>query len=92
METTAPPSLLPHLWKSTLLSGMLAVMLGIVIVAWPGKTITVAAIFFGAGLLMTGIPQVIFAFSLDVSAGGRVVLFISGAASLILAILCFRNL
>ena len=38
------------------------------------------------------ISQVVFAFSLHVSAGGRVLLFISGAAALILAVLCFRSL
>ena len=92
METTASPNLLPHLWKSTLLSGILAVILGILVFAWPGKTILVAAILFGVYLLITGIAQVIFAFSLDVSAGGRVLLFISGAAALILAVLCFRSL
>jgi uncharacterized membrane protein HdeD (DUF308 family) len=84
--------MLQHLWKSALLSGILAVILGILVLAWPGKTIVVAAIFFGAYLLVTGIAQVIFAFSLHVSAGGRVLLFLSGAASLILAILCFRSL
>ena len=83
--------MLQHLWKSTLLSGILAVILGILILAWPGPTIVVAAIFFGAYLLITGISQVIFAFSLHVSAGGRVLLFISGAASLILAVLAFRH-
>jgi uncharacterized membrane protein HdeD (DUF308 family) len=92
METPAPPSLLQHLWKSTLLSGVLAVILGILVLAWPAITIFVAAIFFGAYLLITGISQVIFAFSLHVSAGGRVLLFISGAAALILAVLCFRSL
>ena len=40
----------------------------------------------------TAISQVVFAFSLHVSAGGRVLLFISGAAALILAVLCFRSL
>jgi uncharacterized membrane protein HdeD (DUF308 family) len=84
--------MLPHLWKSALLSGILAVILGILAVVWPAITILVAAIFFGAYLLVTGIAQVIFAFSLDVSAGGRVLLFISGAAALILAVLCFRSL
>jgi uncharacterized membrane protein HdeD (DUF308 family) len=91
MESPAPPAMLQHLWKSTLLSGILAVILGILVLVWPGKTIVVAAIFFGAYLLVTGIAQVIFAFSLDVSAGGRVLLFLSGAASLILAVLCFRH-
>jgi uncharacterized membrane protein HdeD (DUF308 family) len=92
METPAPPTLLQHLWKTTLLSGVLAVILGVLVLAWPAKTILVAAIFFGVYLLVTGISQVIFAFSLHVSAGGRVLLFISGAAALILAILCFRSL
>jgi uncharacterized membrane protein HdeD (DUF308 family) len=92
MESPAPPALMQHLWKSTLLSGVLAIVLGILVLAWPAITILVAAIFFGAYLLVTGIWQVVFAFSLHVSAGGRVLLFISGAASLILAVLCFRSL
>jgi uncharacterized membrane protein HdeD (DUF308 family) len=57
----------------------------------PGESILIAAVLFGIYLLITGISQVIFAFSLDVSAGGRVLLFISGAASLILAVLAFRH-
>ena len=92
MHHTAPPTLLPHLWKSELVSGILAVILGILIWVWPGKSIMVAAIIFGVYLLITGIVQVVFAFSLHVSAGGRVLLFISGAASLVLALLCFRDL
>jgi uncharacterized membrane protein HdeD (DUF308 family) len=92
MESLAPPSLLKHLWLSTLLSGVLAVILGVLAWTWPTVTIIVTAIFFGAYLLITGITQVVFAFSLHVSAGGRVLLFISGAAARILALLCFRSL
>jgi len=91
METTAVPRLLPHLWKSTLVSGILALALGVLTLVWPGKTLLVAAILFGFYLLTTGIAQVIFAFSLHVSAGGRILLFISGAASLVLAVLAFRH-
>src|SRR6476469_2978099 len=92
MESPAPPAMLQHLWKSALLSGILAVILGILVLAWPGITIVIAAIFFGASLLVYAISQVVFAFSLHVSACGRVLLFISGAAALILAVLCFRSL
>lgn len=92
MESPTPPTLLKHLWLSTLLSGVLAVILGVLAWTWPTLTIIVTAIFFGAYLLITGITQVVFAFSLHVSAGGRVLLFISGAAALILALLCFRSL
>jgi uncharacterized membrane protein HdeD (DUF308 family) len=91
METTAVPRLLPHLWKSTLVSGLLALALGVLVLLLPGDSIVIAAILFGIYLLVTGIAQVVFAFSLHVSAGGRVLLFISGAASLVLAVLCFRH-
>lgn len=91
METTSVPRLLPHLWKSTLVSGILALALGVMVLLLPGDSIVIAAILFGIYLLVTGAAQVVFAFSLHVSAGGRILLFISGAASLILAVLAFRH-
>jgi uncharacterized membrane protein HdeD (DUF308 family) len=83
--------LLPNLWLSALLSGLLALILGGVILVWPGISILAAAIIFGVYLLVIGVAQVVFAFGLHVSAGGRILLFISGAASLVLAILAFRH-
>ncbi|BBX73677.1 hypothetical protein BST45_02095 [Mycobacterium shinjukuense] len=83
--------MLPHLWKSTLVSGVLSLILGALVLAWPGKSVLVAAIAFGVYLLITGIAQVVFAFGLHVAAGSRILLFISGAASLILAVLAFRH-
>ena len=57
----------------------------------PEHSIVIAAALFGIYLLVTGAAQVFFAFTLHVSAGGRVLSFISGAASLVLAVLCFRH-
>ncbi len=91
-QSAGAPSLLPHLWKSTLISGVIAVLLGAAVLAWPGKTLLVAAIFFGAYLLVSGVMQVVFAFSLRVSGAQRVLLFISGLASVALAVLCFLSL
>jgi uncharacterized membrane protein HdeD (DUF308 family) len=88
---TPVPSLLPHLWKSTLVSGILSLIVGVLVLAWPGISVLAAAIAFGVYLLIIGIAQVIFAFALQVSAGSRILLFISGAASLILAVLAFRH-
>jgi len=85
------PSLLPHLWKSSLVSGILSLIIGVLVLAWPGISVLAAAVAFGVYLLITGIAQVVFAFSLHVSAGSRILLFISGAASLILAVLAFRH-
>ncbi len=92
MTNDSAPPLLSHLWKWTLVSGVLAVILGVLVLLLPGESIFIAAVLFGIYLLIMGIAQVIFAFSLGVSAGGRVLLFISGAAALILAVLAFRNI
>jgi uncharacterized membrane protein HdeD (DUF308 family) len=74
-----------------MVSGILSVILGVLVLAWPQISVLVAAIAFGVYLVLTGIAQVVFAFSLHVSAGSRILLFISGAASLILAVLAFRH-
>ncbi|MET0896924.1 MAG: HdeD family acid-resistance protein [Mycobacterium sp.] len=92
MATLTAPTLLPHLWKSTLISGVLAILLGIAIVVWPGISILVAAIFFGAYLLITGIAQVVLAFSLRAPTGSKVLLFVSGLAAAVLGVLCFLSL
>jgi uncharacterized membrane protein HdeD (DUF308 family) len=91
MQPSEVPSMLPHLWKSTLASGVLTAIVGALVLAWPGISVLAAAIAFGVYLLITGVAQVAFAFSLHVSAGSRILLFISGAASLILAVLAFRH-
>lgn len=83
--------MLQHLWKTVLLSGILAVILGVMVLVWPGISIFVASVFFAAYLLVAGITQVVFAFSLKVSLAGRALLFISGAAALVLAVMCFIN-
>ncbi len=74
-----------------MISGLLVVVLGVVILAWPGKSIIVASVLLGIYLVVSGVAQVIFAFSLHVSAGSRILLFVSGAAGLILAVLAFRH-
>ena len=85
------PTLFHQVWKSTVLSGVLAIALGALVLAWPGKTLLVAAVLFGIYLLVSGIAQVALAFGLHSTAGSRILLFISGAASLILAVLAFRH-
>lgn len=90
MTTTHSP-VVSKLWTSTLLSGVLTAILGVLVLAWPGKTLVIAAALFGAYLLVSGIVQVIAAFALHSSAGGRFLLFLSGAVSVVLAVLAFRN-
>jgi uncharacterized membrane protein HdeD (DUF308 family) len=92
MTIPAAPTLLPHLWKSVLVSGILAVALGVAIVAWPGISISIATIFFGVALLLTGIEQIFLGFTLRVSFVGRLLLFVSGAATLIVGVMALTSI
>jgi uncharacterized membrane protein HdeD (DUF308 family) len=91
MTNIHPSKLFPWLWKSTLASGLLALLLGILVLGWPEKSILAASVLFGLYLLISGVAQVIFAFGLHFTASTRILLFLSGAASLILAVLSFRH-
>jgi uncharacterized membrane protein HdeD (DUF308 family) len=80
-----------RLWKFAMVWGALSAVLGGLILAWPGTSILVASTLFGVYLLVSGFAGVAMAFTLPESAGMRVMLFISGVLSVILAVLCLRN-
>jgi uncharacterized membrane protein HdeD (DUF308 family) len=80
-----------RLWKWNLVAGLLTIVLGAIVLAWPGPTILVASTLFGVYLLLSGFVELFMAFTLPRSAGTRVLLFISGALSLVLAIMSFRH-
>ena len=85
------PLLGQQLWRWTLAAGVLTIVLGGIVLAWPGPTILVASTLFGVYLLLTGFVGLFMAFTLPRSAGMRVLLFISGILSVVLAILSFRH-
>src|SRR5258708_35511088 len=80
-----------RLWKVKLVAGLLAIVLGAIVLVWPGPSILVASTLFGVYLLLSGLVELFLAFTLPQSAGTRVMLFISGALSLVLAIMSFRH-
>jgi uncharacterized membrane protein HdeD (DUF308 family) len=80
-----------RLWKFAMTWGALSAVLGALILAWPGTSILVASTLFGVYLLVSGFAGVAMSFTLPESAGMRVMLFISGVLSVILAVLCLRN-
>ncbi|APA98618.1 HdeD family acid-resistance protein [Nocardia seriolae] len=78
-------------WQSILVTGILSVVLGILVLVWPGPTLVVAGVLFGIYLLVSGVFQLIAAFGLHVSAWMRVLSFITAILSFILGFFCFRN-
>src|ERR1700759_5736385 len=91
MHLTLHPLLEQALWKWKMVAGVLIVVLGGIVLAWPGPTILVTSTLFGVFLLLTGFTELFLAFTLPRSAGTRILLFISGALSLVLAVLSFRH-
>src|SRR5271165_5608753 len=91
MTTTETPNPLRELWVPQLLMGLVAVVVGVLVLMWPGVSILAASVLLGIYLVASGIAQVIFAFGLEVSGGYRVLLFITGALSLVLGVLAFRH-
>jgi uncharacterized membrane protein HdeD (DUF308 family) len=78
-------------WKGKLVAGVLTAILGGMVLAWPGPSILTAATLFGVYLLVSGFAEVFLAFTLPRSAAARVMWFIAGALSVVLAILSFRH-
>ena len=91
MTTTSTPNPLREMWVPQLLMGIVALVLGVLLLVWPGVSILAASVLLGVYLVASGIAQVILAFGLELSGGYRVLWFISGALSLVLGVLAFRH-
>jgi uncharacterized membrane protein HdeD (DUF308 family) len=77
-------------WWVVLLAGIVSLVIGVLFVAWPGKTLVVLGVLFAIYLLLSGIFQLVRGFSKGLSGGYRALLFIGGALSLILGVWMLR--
>lgn len=78
-------------WQLLLLIGFLAMTLGVIMLAWPGKTLVVAGALFGIYLVVSGVGYMFAAFGSHAGAAMRVLTFIGGIVSLVLGFFCFRD-
>ncbi|MFJ1457292.1 HdeD family acid-resistance protein [Nocardia wallacei] len=79
-------------WQSLVVIGLLSVVVGILVLVWPGPTLVVAGVLFGVYLLVSGIFQLVAAFGAHVGTGWRVLSILSGILSFILAFFSFRHI
>ncbi|WP_431957257.1 HdeD family acid-resistance protein [Nocardia lijiangensis] len=84
-------ALVKSAWQTVLVTGVLSVILGVVILVWPDKTLLVAGVLFGIYLVVAGVLQLVAAFGATKSTGMRVLYFISGLLSVIIGVFCFRD-
>ena len=64
-------------WQVLLLTGVAAVALGVIVLAWPGKTLLVAGVLVGIYLAVSGIGYIFAAFGTHAGAAMRVLTFIT---------------
>jgi uncharacterized membrane protein HdeD (DUF308 family) len=80
-------------WQTTLTVGLVTLALGIIIVAWPGATITVLAVLFGIQLLLFGVFNLVRSVAASDTRGGTRVLFaLLGVLSIAVGALALRDL
>jgi uncharacterized membrane protein HdeD (DUF308 family) len=72
-------------------AGVLTVLIGVLVLAWPGATVKVVAWLFAIQLLVAGVLQLVSAFSADRGPGGRVLFALLGALSILVGLLCLRE-
>jgi uncharacterized membrane protein HdeD (DUF308 family) len=78
-------------WQLLLAAGVAAIVLGALVLSWPGATLLVVGVLFGIYLLVNGVFQLTSAFGPHVPGSMRVLYFVTGALSVLLGLICFRG-
>ncbi|WP_426367415.1 HdeD family acid-resistance protein [Streptomyces sp. E-08] len=78
-------------WQALLVAGLVSLVLGVLVLAWPEATLKVVGVLFGVYLLLSGVVQLVAAFGTHATTALRVMAFISGALSILLGLFCFRG-
>src|ERR1700744_586646 len=76
-------------WQLLLLIGILGVSLGVIVLAWPGKTLLVAGVLFGIYLVVSGVGYVFAAFGSPAGAPMGGLSFLNRVGSLRLGVFFF---
>ena len=78
-------------WWVLLFAGVLSVIVGVVALVWPGKTVIVVAFVFAVWLIVSGIFSLVRGFAAGLTGGMRALFIITGILSLILGIFAIRG-
>jgi uncharacterized membrane protein HdeD (DUF308 family) len=80
-------------WGWVLAFGIITAVLGVIALAWPGRTLLVVAVLFGVQFIVMGIFRFVGAFAVDdVTGGSRVLMALLGVLSLIIGLYAVRHI
>lgn len=69
--------------------GVVTVIIGILVLAWPTKTLMIIAVFFGIELIILGIGRIAVAFTVVMPKNLKIVGIVLGALTVLAGIFCF---
>ncbi|WP_265442753.1 HdeD family acid-resistance protein [Flexivirga meconopsidis] len=80
-----------HGWKLLVGLGLLGIVVGVLVLAWPGRSIELVGLLFGVYLVVSGVIEVVIGLVGELSGPGRVLLIVSGGLSLVVGAVAFRG-
>lgn len=78
-------------WWVLLFGGIISIIVGLLAIVWPGKTIVVVAILLAIYLIVSGIFEIVRGFGSGLTGGMRALFIITGIISVILGIFAIRS-
>jgi uncharacterized membrane protein HdeD (DUF308 family) len=90
-EVDVPKDLLTAAWKLLLLRGVIGIVLGIILVAWPQATIVVLMVLVGIWALIDGIGLAAQVFDKGAGTGQRVLFGVMALVALVVAMVAIFN-
>jgi uncharacterized membrane protein HdeD (DUF308 family) len=82
----------PRMWEWALAFGVVSGLVGAMVLAWPGRTLTVVAVLFGVQLIAAGIFRFVAALASDGQTGAmHVLLAMLGVLSFIAGLYALRH-
>jgi uncharacterized membrane protein HdeD (DUF308 family) len=78
-------------WTWSIGLGLVAIAIGVIVMAWPDRTLRVVGILFGVYLLVSGFLEILLAFAPEQRAGMRFLAVVAGVFSVLVGLLCFRG-
>src|SRR5215470_12995073 len=79
-------------WPAYLAAGIGAVVVGVILLAWPNASLAIVAVLIGIGLIVAGLLRLIDGFTAhDASGGKRVAYVLIGLLAIVVGLYCIRH-
>lgn len=90
-QTASAPRALAAVRSSMIVTAIAGIVLGVLVLFWPGISLLVVAILFGVALIVAGLYRIVFGASVPASAGFRWLMIILGVLTVVAGVICLAR-